>query len=792
MMLMAIMISSGFAADSAAPMGKLTIELDKPGVKISPMLYGIFFEEINRAGDGGIYAEMIQNRSLEDADSPIAWKSVDANISLDKEKPINKNNLTSLKIEASAGGGVINGGFARNWQERNDPGKIAVTQGKKYELSFYARSQAAGVLTVTIKGVNGKILATQKVNGIGADWKKYTVSLTPIDTDSFARLYITTDKLNTFWLDMVSLFPQSTWKGRKNGLRPDLMEKLVAMKPAFVRFPGGCFVEGIGIENRVQWKNTIGDIAERPGHLNRNWGYFSTDGLGYHEYLQMCEDLNAEPMFVINCGMAHPLEGGPLYAVPMDQMEPYVQDALDAIEYANGPASSKWGAIRAANGHPAPFNLKMIEIGNEETGPDYDPRFALFFDAIKAKYPEMQLIANEPVKSRKPDVIDPHHYGDFGSFLSQINRYDKYNRNDPKIFFGEYAQTEGSGLGNLKAAVAEAAFMTGLERNGDVVTMSSYAPLLCHPDWRGWNPNAVLFDQSQAYGTPSYWNQVLFAHNRSDEVFPVTMNIPPAKVPDIQGKIGVGTWGGQADFKDITVVKNDQLLYRSDFSQGLKGWNPARGKWTTEDGVLRQLSDENGAICTIGDPTWTNYTLKLKARKVKGPEGFLITFGAHNDGDKTWWNLGGWGNRQHGVESAGMATSSVEGKIEADRWYDIRIELRGGQANFYLDDKLVHSIFRAPLNTFTAVAGRDLKTGEMILKFVNASDEPRNINIEIKGNPEQNIKGKITVLTSDNGKDENSFENPTRIIPKEDNFSASTKNFGRTFPPYSITILRWK
>jgi alpha-L-arabinofuranosidase len=781
------LIASAYAENQT---GRLSIDLEKPGIKVSPLLYGIFFEEINRAGDGGIYAEMIQNRSFEDADSPVGWKARDAAIALDKSVPLNAQNPTSLRVEAAKGGGVSNGGFARDWHSRNDPGRIAVEQGKKYDLSLYARSQNPVTLTVSLQSANRKILASQKISGVGASWKQFPVTFTPKESDSYARLVISSEQAATFWLDMVSLFPRETWKERKNGLRPDIMEKIAAMKPAFVRFPGGCFVEGIGIENRVQWKKTIGDIAERPGHANRNWGYYSNDGLGQHEYLQMCEDLGAEPLFVINCGMSHPTQPGPLYAVPMDQMDPYVRDALDAIEYANGPVTSKWGALRAQNGHPAPFRLTMMEIGNEEVGRDYAERYALLYDAIKAKYPDVQLIANEPVSTRTPDLIDPHHYGDFPSFLSQVTRFDSYDRTAPKIYFGEYAQTEDAGAGTLQAALGEAAFMTGLERNGDVVKMASYAPLLCNPDWRGWNPNAILFDQSQVYGTPSYWVQVMFANHRSDQIYPVELDLPAAAAPVIQGKIGVGTWGTQAEFKDIKVVQGGQTLFESDFSKGLNGWRTPRGRWTTENGVLRQTGDANGTLAMAGDASWRDYNLTLKARKISGSEGFLITFGAHND-EKSWWNLGGWGSALHGVEAPGLNGPRTDGRIETGRWYDIKIELQGTQANFYLDGRLVHSLTREPLRTFAAVAGRDQKTGETILKFVNASEEPRTINLELRGASAGKITGRAWVLTSANARDENSFESPLRVSPREEPFAADAPNFTHAFPANSVTILRW-
>jgi alpha-L-arabinofuranosidase len=794
-----VMLSSAFAQSQP---GRLTIDLEHPGIQVSPRLYGIFFEEINRAGEGGIYAEMVQNRSFEDdATVPAAWKTERATASLDKSQPLNASNPTGLRVEAQAGGGVVNVGFVgggprwnmREWQRDylpKQPARIAVSKQKEYDVSLYARAQGSITLEVALKGADGRVLASKTISGVGEGWKKFSVSLTPGATDTNASLMVSCKEAGTFWLDMVSLFPKDTWKGRKNGLRADLMEKLAAMKPAFVRFPGGCFVEGFEIQNRVQWKKTIGDIAERPGHLNKNWGYYSSDGLGQLEYLQMCEDLGAEPLFVINCGMGH--KDGGMYAVPMNEMGPFVQDALDAIEYANGPVTSQWGALRAKHGHPEPFHLRMMEIGNENGGPDYHERFALIFDAIKAKYPDMQMIANEAVPNRTPDMIDPHHYGDFESFLSQVTRFDTYDRSAPKVYFGEYAQTEDAGRGTLQAALGEAAFMTGLERNGDVVHMASYAPLLCDPEWRGWNPNAILFNQSQVYGTPSYWVQVLFASNRGDQILPVELDVPASAAPVIEGKVGVGTWNTRAEFKDIKVTKGGQTLFESDFSKGKAGWQTPRGQWSVVDGALRQTSDENGTLAMVGEPGWRDYTLTLKARKLSGAEGFLITFGTPNESRRSWWNLGGWGNASHGLESSGLNGARTNGSIEAGRWYDIRIEIAGSKAGFYLDGRLIHSVSREPLRTTAAVAGRDLKLGETILKFVNAGNAPQTIQIGLRGSKPGKIAGRAWILTSAGARDENSFASPNLVAPREEPLAAEGPVFTRTFPANSLTILRWK
>lgn len=795
------------ATTMAAPANSLTINLQNPGVTVSPLLYGIFFEEINRAGDGGIYAEMLRNRSFEeDTNYPMAWTATLATNSLDWSVPLNTNNATSMKVVAAAGGRVSNCGFVSGgpwWDPAGmqtyyaaQPGQIAVEAGKTYDVTLYARATNTVTLTASLVDSGGGTVAATNFTVTSSAWAKFAVGLTPNQTDPNCRLVISSPAAATFWLDMVSMFPRDTWRGRSNGLRPDLMARIEAMHPAFVRFPGGCFVEGRGVETRVQWKKTIGPVEQRPGHYNIIWGYYSTDGLGYLEYLQMCEDLGTEPLFVINVGMGHSANGegaNGMYAVPLNQMGPFVQDALDAIEYANGSTNTIWGARRAADGHPVPFNLKYMEIGNENWGTDYNDRYALFHDAIKTNYPNIRLIANERTTSRTNDIVDPHFYSNPTAFLNAIDDWDTYSRTDPKIYVGEYAVTEGAGTGNLRAALAEAAYLTGLERNSDVVLMSSYAPLFCRSGWLGWNPNAILFNQSQTYGTPSYWVQTMYAANRGDRILPVTMSIATPPVPAIAGKIGVGTWGGAAKFKDIVVTNTSGVLYQSNFTNGLSNWQLVSGAWsvdTNNNAIVQGDTAVNGALAKVGDVAWTNYTLTLKALKVSGAEGFLITFGSIYDGEKSWWNLGGWGNTSHGVESPGITTPNVAGSIQTNQWYDIRIELLGATAKFYLNGVLIHNVTRTNQNSFTTLAGRDNTTGDTILKFVNVSSESRDVNVKLQGGAGGTQYGRAWVMTAANELDENSYGDPTHIVPVEDLFAMSGTNFTRTFPANSVTVLR--
>ena len=785
------------ASANAQPIkARVDVDVQRAGIAISPLLYGVFFEELNRAGDGGIYAEMIQNRSFEDSWEPVAWTLTPnatgmVRMGRDTSKPINLANPTSLRLEVAGPitrpVGVVNRGFVP-FKPHIEAGKIHLVRGKKYDLTFYARSEGADSVVAALQTTGGTVLASQQVVGLDSQWKQFKATLVPSASDTTAQFVLLANKPATYWFDMVSLFPQDTWKGRKNGLRTNLMEKIAALKPAFVRFPGGCFVEGYNLENQFRWKETLGDIAARPGHGGL-WGYRSTNGLGFHEYLQMCEDLKAEPLYVINAGMSH---GG---NVPMDKMGPFVQDAVDAIEYANGLVTSKWGAERAKNGHPVPFGMKMLQIGNENGGPEYNKRYALFYDAIKAKYPHIRVVACDWFglpKSRPLNIIDSHHYGDPMSFLTQTERFDNYNRSGPKVYFGEYAVTQQSGKGNLQAAVAEAAFMMGLERNSDVVTMASYAPLLVNSDWVGWNPNAIVFDQSRAYGTPSYYVQSLFASNRPSRMLPSRTEIPQIPAPDIQGLVGVGTWSTQAEYKDIRVVRGEEVLYQSDFTGGTGDWKLKAGKWEAADGALRQTGSDNPSLAIMGSTSWKNYTLTLKARKISGDEGFRISFGAPEEGSSGNWNIGGWGNSGYGVESAEYDTPRVPGSIETGHWYDIKIELQGNSAKFYLDGKLIHNVTRRYPRLFHVIAGRDERTGEIIVKVANASSSAVNAALALNGMKAGQLQGQSWVLTSQQSTDENSFDSPERIVPKAQTIRSATPTLNHTFAPKSVTILRLK
>jgi alpha-L-arabinofuranosidase len=484
----------------------------------------------------------------------------------------------------------------------------------------------------------------------------------------------------------------------------------------------------------------------------------------------------------------------------MDRMDQWVQDSLDAIEFANGPTNSTWGARRAAMGHPAPFNLKYMEIGNENGGFNgYVEHYRLFYNAIRAKYPEIKFLADgwDEFGKEQPDLVDDHYYDKPEWFMRHADQYDKTDRNGPKVFVGEYAVTQNCGKGNLRGAIGEAAFMTGLERNSDVVLMASYAPLLVNLNHRAWNPDLINFDSSKWYGLPSYFVQKLFAENRGDVYLPTDVQSPIAEPPTAGGMIGVGTWNTAAEFKDIRVADPaGKVLFTSDFSADSKGWNLLGdgADWKIQDGALRQNAEREFIRALAGDKKWTDYTLTLKARKISGAEGFLILFRINGDDDRTWWNIGGWGNTQDAIEAGGTMDSKPS-QIETGRWYDLKLTVAGKHVKCWLDGQLIHDIdFDAGgrVNALYATAATDAQTGDVIVKVVNTAPLPIETEISLGGVKKISGPGRVIVLTSDNPQDENTIDEPTKVSPKTETFDVSNPDFRRTFPGNSFTVLRLK
>jgi alpha-L-arabinofuranosidase len=532
---------------AAAPgfAGTVTVQVDRPGAAINPAMWGVFFEDINFGADGGLYAELVKNRSFDFPEALTGWTVPGANA--------DSTRLAVRPMEASAAGprhylhleSSGNGAAIENEGFRG----IGVKAGESYDFSTKVREPSPVALQVELIAPSGEMLASARVAPNSGDWSEQKATLIPAFTEARAHLRVRLEGPGSVDLALVSLFPRNTWKQRPQGLRADMVQALADFGPGFLRFPGGCIVEGSRLELRYQWKKTIGPVEDRTFLFNR-WNaeikhrptpdYFQTFGLGFYEYFQLCEDLGAEPLPILNCGMACQFNSGEL--VPLDQLDPYIQDALDLIEFANGPATSTWGARRVALGHPEPFHLKMLGVGNEQWGPQYMERFVRFAEAFHAQHPEIALVgaagpspadprfefAWAQMRAMKADIVDEHCYDRPEWFLNNAHRYDHYDRSGPKVFMGEYAAQSVATVSpdnknTWGCALAEAAYMTGMERNADVVRMASYAPLFAHVDAWQWTPDLIWTDNLRTLLTPSYHVQRLFARNRGDVVLPVTL-----------------------------------------------------------------------------------------------------------------------------------------------------------------------------------------------------------------------------------------------------------------------------
>jgi alpha-L-arabinofuranosidase len=789
----------------------VSIQVDKPGAVVSSNLFGIFFEEINFAGEGGLYAEMVRNRAFYSASSPLDWTFITqgtaaGTMTVDTTEPLNTNLPNSLKLTMTSGSGSVGAANAGFWG-------MNLQAGATYNLNFYAMAASGftGPIVAQLESAAGTLVYAQaSFSGLTGSWQKYSASLVPNTTDTNAQLVLRISQPATVWLDVVSLFPVATFNNRTNGLRLDLANMLAALGPSFLRFPGGNFIEGVNITNAVRWKKTIGDISQRPGHMDDAWGYWSTDGYGVDEFFQECQDLGMTPLYGINAGLALGYNGATNNTVPLPQMGPWVQDSLDLIQYANGGSDTTWGALRAANGHPNPYNLQYLEIGNENGGSYYDDRYALFYSAIKSNYPSMHLIVPDwgGIPTSTPvEIEDQHYYSNPGTFISYASMYDSYNRAGPKVFVGEYAVTSGYGTyGNLSAALGEASFMTGMERNSDIVLMASYAPLFGNVNALQWRPDLIYFNSSQVFGTPSYYVQQMFSRNRGNTVLPTTVTMLTNNAPTPEGTIGLGSWNTSVEYTNIVVTGHGATLYQSDFvNQGTNGWNVFNGTWNTNKGTYDQtalITDCYSIYTNNASASWTNYTITLQAMKTGGAEGFLILFNVQDDYDWTWWNIGGWSDTLDGVEQmvGGNKTTyaQVSQNISGNIWYYIKIVVSGARAQCYLGTNAVQVATNLVQDvTLPSASGGPLvsstyaqEPGQVIVKAVNPYNTPVTTTFNLSGVSSIAPTSTLIQLTSANATDENSFAAPTYVFPVTNSISTPGMNFTMTLPANSLSILR--
>ncbi|RKL65172.1 alpha-L-arabinofuranosidase [Salipaludibacillus neizhouensis] len=762
-------------------------------------LFGIFFEDLNHAADGGLYAELVQNRSFEfdpidnkEYHALTAWEKVEhgdskVNMTVEKEDPLHSNNVhyLSLNVIGTCGrAGVKNLGFNSG---------IPVKQGNNYLFSFYARtdSDQSKVMTVALESADEKdVHAVQKIEITASKWKRYEVTLTSSETDNSSRLVLTTEQQGNVYIDMVSLFPEKTYKDRHNGLRKDIAEKLEALTPKFMRFPGGCLVHDGSLKeddrnSMYRWKNTIGNVETRAPRRN-NWHYHQTLGLGYYEYFQFCEDIGAKPIPILPAGY----DPHHQRIVPIEELKPWIDDALDLIEFATGGSTTEWGAKRMELGHPEPFELEYIGIGNEEVGEPFYERYAYFHKAIKERYPDIKIINSsgpfaagseyergwKSAKENNSDFVDEHYYQSAEWFLANYHRYDDFREGDPKVFLGEYA-TGGNTYYN---ALAEAAFMTGLEKNAHAVGLACYAPMLCNVDYVKWDPNLIWFNNHEVYGTPNYYVQKLFMNHQGDYGLNVELKgFKKQKEPKdkpIVGNIKLGSIRNTSHFHDIVVTNKD----------------------TGEKKDYKAMTCEGMDHLTLDNIKWGNYELSLKAKKSDGPLGFKIYFGHEDDKNHFIWEIGGWENQDSLIATRAKSWNSCltqsRFSVENDKEYHLKLAVMGREIRTFIDGTLINETKdKLPvIEPLYYSASIDETTRYVILKVVNVQSIPMSTQLIVNGLDEERYHLKIHELSGYELEAKNSFEFPEHIIPKETEIVMRGNTIDYEFQKHSVTIIRMR
>ena len=817
------------------PQAEITVDYTTPGSEVNPKMYGIFFEEINHSGDGGLYGELIRNRNFEEAvipsgtvykdgyavapDAPtysdgrhhhwktkwdkdslemIGW-SVEGNASheISSKNPLHPNTPNNMLLNiAAADAALINEGY---WG-------IGVKSGENYDLRFYLNPEAyKGDVKAELISSDGKVLASQTFSTADAKgWTEYTGVLTPDATDGKAKLRLQFNQPGTVRVDYVSLFPQNTFMNRKNGMRADVAQLLADLKPGFVRWPGGCIAEGATYENRVKWKNTLGDPMQRKSEWIL-WNYHCTWGFGYHEFLQFCEDIGADPMFVANVGLSCDFRNGDY----VTDLAPVLQDIEDAIEYAQGDASTEWGAKRTAAGHPEPFKLKYIELGNEQWADSYADRFNQLYKTLKDKYPEITFICTYQLNNNldlieKTDMIDPHWYVNPLFFYENDHLFDSIDRGKFDIYVGEYAVNQGVGPGNMDAALAEAAFISGMERNGDLVKIASYAPLIENSNHRDWATNLIWTKSDSAMGRASYYVQQMYSNNVP------TYNLETVMTEKLRfpfgGLLGVSGKDVSEQYRNMKVTDTEgNILLESanlgEFEALPVDTTDIRRRWMQMPASLLNGIDFNGGVVEF-----EARALKDTRPSWRHPERMdtitvypSLIFGADATNDNSFT----LGLNSFGRESGPYVSRKVDGQsgrtpnvgnsefaMTPDEWYKEKVEfLPDGHIVCTVNGKEILSQEVSVLSKHYAISGYDETTGETIIKVVNGTSAPFTAKLNLKCEKAENT-GKVITLSADSLSDENGFDNPTKISPVVTEYNKFGKVFDYTFAPNSFTILR--
>ena len=844
---------------------------------ISDLLYGVFFEDINFSADGGLYAEKIANRSFEftalaAGDELFHWSAVNGaglSVQIDAQDALNRNNTNYLVLTNTADvpAGAANTGFMEGMNLEKDA---------RYNFSVWAKAKDgyAGKLYARIC-VADTVIDEAIIENITEEWAKYTLMLTSdVTATENVTAQILIDK-GSAAVDMVSLFPVDTYKGRENGLRKDLCELLEEMQPKFIRFPGGCAIEGYNEETAYHWKDSIGvDENRDPLLFNGTYGdvaarsqgeniwtdhsatedpfpSFMTYGLGFYEFFLLCEDIGAAAVPVLSCGLYCQMRGcGP---VDMDSelFKQYIDDMFDLIEFCRGDETTVWGKARIAMGHAEPFDLPFICIGNENEGTDYYERYTAFLEAFlaaKAEKPELyegieliysagasdathganyiksyeyaaEYLANHPELTVNDfaGATDQHYYNDPVWFRRNTDYYDEenYARNVEnmtdsnyggaiEVFLGEYAARSNS----LEAALAEAAYMTGLERNGDIVRMAAYAPLLSSGTARHWSPNLIWFTNAESVGSVSYYAQKLFSVNQGTTLLDSTMNGQLIEQPTLSGRVGVGTWYTSAKFDNVKIVSNQSgdVLDQDDFTLNTFLWNwetPTDGDFKIKDGALVQTSTDmnysnTGSVAYFGSNDWTDYTFTVEATKLDGNEGFIIPFAVQDKENNYFWNIGGWDNTVSCLQQVenDIKTGQIIGTVrdftaEVGKTYQLKVVVSGRNIKCYIDDELYVDFTTGSDCEAEAyhVVSTD-ETGDIIIKLVNVTDSARTFAIEIDQNTAVAQSAKAYQISHTDPLVENHLGQEENVVIEELQLNGIANTFNYTVPCYSATVLR--
>lgn len=768
-------------------MNKLKI-INEKTAKIGD-LYGIFFEDLNHAADGGLYAEMVRNRSFEFSavDNPMysgltAWNEIEpegtsVSMAIESREPFNKKNPHYLTVDIKTDGtyaGVRNEGYNSG---------MPIYEGAEYRLKLCAKGCGSDI-RVTLISADG-IEHDSAVFKLKDQWTDFEAVFIGKRDDFSAKLAITMNKTGKVMLDFVSLFPLDTYRGRENGMRRDIAEMLEALTPRFMRFPGGCLVHDGSLDkderdSNYRWKNTIGDIRTRPARRN-NWRYNQSLGIGYYEYFQFCEDIKAEPLPVLPAAYnPHSKQG-----LPLDELDEYIDDALDLIEFANGDITTKWGSIRAELGHKEPFDLKYIAIGNEEVGQGFFDRYDYFHKAIKEKYPDIKIINSAgpfnhgseydkgwaSARKNKSDFVDEHYYMTPEWFIANHHRYDDFKSEDPKVFLGEYASW-GNTYYN---AVAEASYMIGLENNAHAVGLACYAPLLCNVQYVNWEPDMIWFDNHRVFGTANYYVQKMFMNNLPSYLLRVEKEGLDRKLVIGSEKIagGISIIGDRAEISltDIKITDNET------------------GE-TEHIGSMRLGGSDKRYITNIRSGS---YTIEMNAVKNYGELGFKIAFGQTDEEHRYVWSVGGWQNQDCLIDKfEGHASCLTQSRysMPVEVVQKLKLVVNGRNIKTYINDVLMNDItdIRQVNEELYITAGIDMSSDEIIIKAVNINDTPAKSVIELPFEGGTDIK--VTELSGYQRDDKNTFDNPEYIKPKEINMFSDKNSFEYEFKPLSVTVFR--